>query len=176
MTISTYIQTLSFPGDANGRQAEYAGQWTKIKILPQEGYHNFSAKKQLGRMISPEINYWFTTVLSYSTFFDSRTRPLPKVTPALLAPRIMACRLRPCGQVWTNATVVNGTITNNGAPTSLIPLRALFDDHGDHNFLSLPNRFDPNDLLVVDGAHGAEFPGNGTFIVNHSGDLTRLLT
>lgn len=177
MTIPTYIQTLSFPMDTNGRQAEYAGQWTKIKLLPQEGYGNYSAKNQLGKMISPDINYWFTTVLTYSTFFDSRTNPLPKVTPDLLAPRIIACGLRPCGHVWSNATVVNGTLANNGVPTSSVPVRALFDDAGSLGHFNLPNRFDPNDLLVIDNdAHNETFPGNGTFIINHSGDLTGLLT
>ncbi|KAK8092465.1 uncharacterized protein PG998_014950 [Apiospora kogelbergensis] len=181
ITIPTYIQTLSFPMDKNGRQAEYASQWTKIKLLPQEGYDNYSAKNQLGKMISPDIspdiNYWFTTVLTYSTFFDSRTNPLPKVTPDLLAPRIIACGLRPCGHVWRNATVVNGTLANNGIPTSSVPLRALFSDDGGLGHYNLPNRFDPNDMLVVDNdAHSEAFPGNGTFVINHSGDLTGLLT
>ncbi|KAK7946437.1 uncharacterized protein PG986_010758 [Apiospora aurea] len=89
---------MSFPA-ANGQEAEHSSQWTKIKLLPQEGYDNYSAKNVLGGMISPDVDYWFTTVLSYSTFFDSRTRPLPKVTPALLAPQIMGCGLHPCGQV-----------------------------------------------------------------------------
>ncbi|KAK8005682.1 hypothetical protein PG990_011719 [Apiospora arundinis] len=178
ITMSTYIQTMSFPKDENGHQAEYASQWTETKLLPQEGYKNYSDKNLLGKMILPEVNYWFTTVLSYSTSFDSQTTPLPKVTPDLLAPRIIACGLRPCGQVWETPTVANGKLNNNGVPTSLAPVRVQFNDAGLYRWYQMPNRSDYSDVLRVVGdqeAYDSNFPGNGTFIINRGADLTTLL-
>ncbi|KAK8073945.1 hypothetical protein PG994_004844 [Apiospora phragmitis] len=158
ITIPAYMQTMSFPG-GSGEQGEHLSQWTNIKLLPQDGYENYSAKHMLGEMISPEVNYWFTTVLSYSTFFDSRINPLPKVTPDLLAPQIMGCGLHPCGQVWDSPSVVNGTMANGGAPTSSAPLQLMFND-------------------VINTKGSASFPGNGTFTVSRSvaTNLTQLIT
>lgn len=159
MTIPVYMQTMSFSG-ADGEAGEHSSQWTKIKLLPQEGYQNYSAKNTLGQMISPDINYWFTTVLSYSTFFDSRTHPLPKATPALLAPQIMGCGLHPCGQAWRSPSVVNGTMARGGAPTSSAPLRLRFDDAGLDRFYATPGRSDYSDVLQAVRRAGADpFPG-----------------
>ncbi|KAK6840114.1 hypothetical protein PG987_005980 [Apiospora arundinis] len=177
ITIPTYIQTMSFP-ETNGRKAEYSSQWTKIKILPQKGYDNYSTKNTLGELISPEVNYWFTTVLSYSTFFDSRTTPLPKITPDLLAPQIMACGLHPCGQVWSSPAVVNGTLANGGVPTSSAPLRLQFNDAGLNRFYHTPDRSDYSDVLRVANPKSVSFPGNDTFTVSRTAakNLTELLT
>ncbi|KAK8102965.1 hypothetical protein PG984_016111 [Apiospora sp. TS-2023a] len=180
LTIPVYMQTMSFPGE-NGQSGEHSSQWTKIKLLPQEGYQNYSTKNTLGEMISPDVNYWFTTVLSYSTFFDSRTHPLPKVTPALLAPQIMSCGLHPCGQVWSSPSVVNGTMAHGGVPTSSAPLRLQFNDAGLDRFYATPNRSDYSDVLRVVGndEEGRDpFPGNGTFTVSRTvaNNLTDLMT
>ncbi|KAK7972695.1 hypothetical protein PG988_006829 [Apiospora saccharicola] len=177
MTIPVCMQTMSFPGE-NGQPGEHSSQWTKIKLLPQEGYQNYSTKNTLGEMIAPDINYWFTTVLSYSTFFDSRTHPLPKATPALLAPQIMGCGLHPCGQVWNNPSVVNGTMAHGGMPTSSAPLRLQFNDAGRDRFYATPNRSDYSDVLRVVNNEGDPFPGNGTFTVSRTvaNNLTDLMT
>ncbi|KAK8040354.1 hypothetical protein PG991_000142 [Apiospora marii] len=181
MTIPVHMQTMSFPGAADGEPGEHSSQWTKIKLLPQQGYQNYSAKNTLGKMISPDTNYWFTTVLSYSTFFDSRTHPLPKVTPGLLAPQIMGCGLHPCGQVWSEPSVVNGTMAHGGVPTSSAPLRLQFNDAGLDRFFVTPNRSDYSDVLqVVNNKEGGgdSFPGNGTFTVSRTvaNNLTDLMT
>lgn len=182
MTIPVYMQTMSFPG-GEGQQAEHSSQWTKIKLLPQEGYKNYSAKNTLGEMISPDVNYWFTTVLSYSTFFDSRTYPLPKVTPALLAPQIMDCGLHPCGQAWSSPSVANGTMANGGVPSSSALLRLQFNDAGLDRFYATPNRSDYSDVVRVveddkTGEGSDPFPGNGTFTVSRTvaNNLTDLMT
>ncbi|KAK8023930.1 hypothetical protein PG993_011996 [Apiospora rasikravindrae] len=176
--IPSQSDTMSFL-EANGQDAEHSSQWTKIKLLPQEGYDNYSAKNVLGGMISPDVDYWFTTVLSYSTFFDSRTHPLPKVTPALLMPQILGCGLHPCGQVWTTPSVVNGTMADGGAPTSSVPLRHLYSNVGLDRFYPTPNRSDYSDVLqVVNKQRSVLFPGNGTFTVSQTvaNNLTNLMT
>jgi hypothetical protein len=93
-----------------------------MKLITFEGNNNSSLKTELGNIILPEGSdiYWFSTVLSYATFFNANVKSLPKVSPAMLAPEVLACGLYPCGQVWSDLTVTNGALAGD-TPSSYIP-------------------------------------------------------
>ncbi|KAH8895708.1 hypothetical protein GQ53DRAFT_819688 [Thozetella sp. PMI_491] len=161
ISLSAYIQTVSFPA-ADGRAAEYSSQWTQMKLVPFGGNYNNSPKEALGELILPNT-YWFSTYLAYITSFDSSTNPLPLVSPSLLAPELLGCGIFPCGQIWENLTLTDGSLVTD-RPSSYRATQVVLNAQGERWYHTV-NRSDYSDILQV---HGDGFPGNGTYEVSET--------
>ncbi|KAF4303461.1 hypothetical protein GTA08_BOTSDO09027 [Botryosphaeria dothidea] len=156
----TYIQTTHFP-TKNGRSSENASEWTQVKMTSPD------VADGLGNFLKPNRAY-LATVLSYSTFFDKGQKRLPEVIPDLLDPKIFACGLYWCGHVYTNSSVINGTLRTT-KPSSADNLGMIYDSDGSNIFIQTNET--RSDVFCVPEEDRATFPANDTFTVSQTAHL-----
>lgn len=159
-SLPTYIQTIHFPSE-NGRSSENASEWTQVKMTSPD------VADGLGNLLKPNRTY-LATVLSYSTFFDKGQKRLPEVTPDLLDPKVFACGLYWCGHVYTNSSVINGTLRTT-KPSSAYNLGMIYDSDGSNIFIQTNET--RSDVFRVPEEDRATFPANDTFTVSQTAHL-----
>lgn len=156
ISFSIYMQTLTLPA-ANGRHAEYASQYTKIK------HASPAIELGLGHLISTKTK-WVATFLTYATFFDETQRDMPLITLKHLKPDITACGLYWCGQVYDNPSVVNGSLVSTN-PSVSYALDFVLQRDGKWKYIQRDDgRYG---IMVVPGSSAAEFPGNSSFTISY---------
>ncbi|KAM7213725.1 hypothetical protein V8F06_010859 [Rhypophila decipiens] len=139
VTLTVFIQTIAFPG-AYGRPAEYASQYTQLRIDSQSGLGGNRGLKPLAlsRFLDPKVR-WVSTALTYTTSYDKDTRKMPNLTIQDLAPEINLCAMYLCAQTYDRSlAVVNGSLVNT-EPTSTLPLGNIFADDGRAEFVPIPD-------------------------------------
>ncbi|KAM7192995.1 hypothetical protein V8F33_008043 [Rhypophila sp. PSN 637] len=139
VTLTVFLQTIAFPG-AYGRPAEYASQYTQLRIDSQSGLGGNRGLKPLtlSRFLDPKVR-WVSTALTYTTSYDKDTRRWPNLTIQDLAPQINLCAMYLCAQTYDRSlAVVNGSLLNT-EPTSTLPLGNIFDDDGRAEFVPIPD-------------------------------------
>lgn len=156
ISFSIYMQTLTLPA-ANGRHAEYASQYTKIKLASP------TIELGLGDLIATKTN-WVATFLTYATFFDETRRDMPSISLKLLKPDITACGLYWCGQVYDNPSVVNGSLVSTNPSVSYALDFVLLRDGKRKYMQGDDGRYG---IMVVPDSSVAEFPGNSSFTISY---------
>lgn len=146
ITLSTYIQEISFP-TSGGRPAEFASQWTQYKVISPP------IEAGLGESIGGEER-WIATMLSYATTYDKDTMPLPRITVEMLQPSLRACGLFWCAQLHESPTVVNG-IAPDAMPATTFRLVAPTDEDGDE---TVQTSTGASNVLQVHGSDLIGFP------------------
>ncbi|KAK4213581.1 hypothetical protein QBC37DRAFT_463818 [Rhypophila decipiens] len=139
VTLTAFIQTIAFPG-AYGRPAEYASQYTQLRIDSQSGLGGNRGLKPLAlsRFLDPRVR-WVSTALTYTTSYDKDTRRMPNLTIQDLAPEINLCAMYLCAQTYDRSlAVVNGSLVNT-EPTSTLALGNIFADDGRAEFVPIPD-------------------------------------
>ncbi|KAK3326990.1 hypothetical protein B0T19DRAFT_460012 [Cercophora scortea] len=122
ISVAATIQTLVLPA-ANGRPAEYASQFTQIKVRAQRPVFG------LGDLIARNAT-WITTVLTFTTAFDGGAHGrLPLLTMEHLWLSIFACGFYFCAQAYSDLLVVNGTLQGT-APSVSLALGNVLDADG----------------------------------------------
>jgi hypothetical protein len=169
VTFSVYIQTLALPA-ANGRHAEYASQYTQLKVLTP------STRFGLGLLIDDKIN-WISTIASYATLFDKEQRDMPPLRIYDLQPDLFVCGIYFCAQAYEGLGVSNGSLVNTTPAIS----RPLYNmpgtdgkpgmvsvDGGLANVLTLSSNALPEAAAAAEAAEAGfvPFPGNTTFLVS----------
>ncbi|MDV3160343.1 MAG: hypothetical protein Q8787_02570, partial [Sweet potato little leaf phytoplasma] len=147
ITFDTHIQNIHFPAN-NSRPAEYAGQWTQIKVIAPP------LDQGLGKNILSTSGF-IATILAYATYFDEDQLGQPHITPEVLAPEITACGLYWCGQVFTGASVSNGSTLNFG-PTAISQIDQHFEEDGQLSYLQTDAG--RCDVLTVPDSNARDFP------------------
>ncbi|KAK3681309.1 hypothetical protein B0T22DRAFT_540208 [Podospora appendiculata] len=154
ITLKAFIQTLSLPA-ADGRPAEHASQFTQFKVRDQE------IKFGLGDFLAHNVT-WISTVLTFTTAFDSTHRRLPQLTMQDLSPSIFACGFYFCAQAYTDLAVTNGTLQHT-APSISLPLGNVRDAAGQP--LLQPSAATGWSEMLAPVGPTTSFPGNTTFAI-----------
>lgn len=147
ITFDTHIQNIHFPAN-NSRPAEYAGQWTQIKVIAP------TLDQGLGENILSTTGF-IATILAYATYFSEDQLGQPHITSEVLAPEITACGLYWCGQVFTGASVSNGS-TRNFDPTATSQIDQHFEESGKLSYLQTDAG--RCDVLTVPESNARDFP------------------
>ncbi|KAK3180820.1 hypothetical protein K4F52_007911 [Lecanicillium sp. MT-2017a] len=131
ITFEVYIQSLTLP-DANGRPAEHASEYTKVKLMSP------SIELGLGDFISTDTR-WIQTFLSYVTFLDNAQTHMPPMSLDHLRPEIFACGIYWCGQVYDDIAVVEGSL-NLSSPSATFGLEIVLGSDGENAEVRCPSR------------------------------------
>ena len=152
ITSSVYLQTLTLPA-ADGREAEYASQYTQIRLLaPPPG-------QGLGDLIFPSDSEedkqkknirWISTIFSHTTYFDKDRRRMPQgnLTISDLAPELSVCGLYFCAQAYSGLSVANNSlVVESTEPAISNPLYFVPDKNGKPELVPLPPGSSPSGAL-----------------------------
>lgn len=122
ISLTVYLQTLTLPA-ADGKPAEYASQYTQVKVVATKGYggSHVGTPLTMAKLVDPKVR-WISTAMTFTTTYDKDRKVMPKMTIEELAPELHICGLYLCAQSYDHSlAVINGSITN-ALPSTAVPL------------------------------------------------------